>query len=250
MKALPLVSVILVVKNGEKYIDSCIKSIINQTYERIELVIIDGLSTDGTISYINKFSSPKIRLISESDYGIYDAMNKGITAAKGDWIIFLGVDDCIYHPETISSIFGYNKIDPRIMLIYGMGKCGSRILKNTFNWRMLKGNSLNHQCIFYNKNVFKLMQYETKFKLASDYLLNLMLYSIRVKSLFVDKFICLYGEHGISSREIKLGRHECSLIRVIVYGPLYGNMLNCFCKIRDNFSDILVLLNKFTIKKC
>ena len=81
----PLVSIITVVRNGEKYLEEIIKSVINQTYNNVEYIIIDGGSTDGTLAIIKKYEDYIDYWASERDKGIYDAMNKGMDLAIGDF---------------------------------------------------------------------------------------------------------------------------------------------------------------------
>ncbi len=84
--SLPLITVITVVYNGEKYLEETIQSVINQTYPNVEYIIIDGGSTDETIDIIKKYEDKIDLWISEKDEGIYDAMNKGIYLATGQWV--------------------------------------------------------------------------------------------------------------------------------------------------------------------
>ena len=92
----PLISVITVVLNGEKYLEESILSVIKQTYENVELIIIDGGSTDKTLNIIRKYENSIDFWISEQDSGIYNAMNKGIKLSTGDFIGFVGSDDYLY----------------------------------------------------------------------------------------------------------------------------------------------------------
>ena len=99
-----MVSVVTVVRNGIKTIEQTILSVINQDYHDFEYIIIDGVSTDGTLEILNKYSDKISKIISEPDVGIYDAMNKGIALANGDWVYFLGCDDVLYESSTLSRI--------------------------------------------------------------------------------------------------------------------------------------------------
>ena len=107
------ISIITVVKNNEKKIERCIKSVINQSYKNIEYIVIDGNSCDKTKEIIKKYDSHINFSISENDLGIWDAMNKGINNASGEIVGFLNSDD-FYYPKTLETVANYfdkNKID-------------------------------------------------------------------------------------------------------------------------------------------
>ena len=90
-----MVSIITVVYNGEDFLEASIQSVINQTYENIEYIIIDGGSTDNTTKLIKRYKDKVDYWVSEKDSGVYDAMNKGIDASNGDFLFFLGADDLL-----------------------------------------------------------------------------------------------------------------------------------------------------------
>ena len=92
-KCTPLVSIIIAVYNGANTLQDCLDSIKQQTYQNIELIIIDGGSTDATIDVLNEYDAQISYWISEPDDGIYNAWNKGVVQAKGEWICFLGADE-------------------------------------------------------------------------------------------------------------------------------------------------------------
>ena len=91
----PKISIIMAVLNGVNSVEACIQSIVNQTYQNIELIIMDGGSTDGTLDILRRYDDRITVWRSESDRGIYDAMNKGTRRATGDWGLFLGCDDTL-----------------------------------------------------------------------------------------------------------------------------------------------------------
>ena len=103
MEKHPLISIITVVYNGEKTIEQTITSVSEQTYKNIEYIIVDGKSTDGTMQIVSKYKGKIAKIICEKDKGIYDAMNKGISLAKGDIIGLLNADD-FYEPDAIENI--------------------------------------------------------------------------------------------------------------------------------------------------
>ncbi|MCB0749749.1 MAG: glycosyltransferase, partial [Ignavibacteriae bacterium] len=99
----PKISIITVCKNSESTILKCIKSVLNQSYNNLEYIILDGVSSDKTISIITGFRDKISKIISEPDCGIYDAMNKGVQASSGDYILFLNADDFLISENTIDN---------------------------------------------------------------------------------------------------------------------------------------------------
>lgn len=168
----PLVSVITVVKNGEKYLEQTIKSVINQTYTNIEYVIIDGGSTDNTLDIIQKYENKIDYWISESDKGIYDGMNKGIALAKGEWIIFINAGDKFYKSNTIEKIFLGNNYNADFIygdckVVYDLGF--SRIQKAGEIENLWRGMIFSHQSLFTRCDVFKKYKFNVSNKIGADF---------------------------------------------------------------------------------
>ena len=107
------ISIITVVKNSSKTIEKTIQSLLSQKYKNLEYLVIDGNSTDGTLEILNKYRENISLLISEEDKGIWDAMNKGVSLAKGDIIGFLNSDDTYFENSLniVNNYFSNNKID-------------------------------------------------------------------------------------------------------------------------------------------
>ena len=101
----PKISVVTVVYNSEALIENTVKSIINQSYSHIEYIVVDGGSTDGTIDILNRYKKNISTLISEPDHGIYDAMNKGIRLATGDFLVFINSGDKFSSHDILEKIF-------------------------------------------------------------------------------------------------------------------------------------------------
>ena len=96
MSESPLISVITVVFNGARTLEQTINSVLAQDYENVEYIIVDGGSKDGTLNIIRNYEEKIDCWLTESDKGIYDAMNKGLDITGGDWVLFLGADDALY----------------------------------------------------------------------------------------------------------------------------------------------------------
>ena len=117
----PLVSIITPVLNGVKYLETCIQSVLNQTYPLIEHVIVDGGSTDGTVDILSSYQTKhpdRIRFISEPDEGTGEALNKGLTMAKGEILGALNADDW-YEPDAIHTVVEFFLSNPDAYFVFG-----------------------------------------------------------------------------------------------------------------------------------
>lgn len=228
-------SIITVTLNSEHCIKNAIDSVAAVKNKRIEYIVIDGGSTDRTVDIISSDSSCVDYWVSENDSGIYDAINKGIVAAKGEWVYVLGSDDVIL-PE-FSNIF--NSLEDVNSIYYGDVELKStkKIFGGKYNAVKLIYRNIPHQAIFYPKVLFSRYAYSLKYKLLADYALNLEIYG---KKEFNFKYIpCLVAryndESGLSSKCIdqEFGRDKVLIIKknyLIIY-PLYYLLL----KIRNFF---------------
>lgn len=178
------VTVVTVTYNAEKYLEQTIKSVIEQDYPNIEYIIIDGASSDGTIDIIKKYESYITYWISEPDSGIYDAMNKGIDAATGEWINFMNAGDSFssnniltlistYFPFDYEMIYGgFNFVDQFNNLSY------NQPLDLSYIWEQMP---CCHQSVFIKTSVMKHYKYDTKYKINSDLDLLLKIYTNKHK---------------------------------------------------------------------
>ena len=199
-----LVSVIIATYNAGEHIRECLESIISQAEKNIEIVLIDGGSTDNTLSIIKEFENENIVWISEPDKGIYDALNKGVKISKGKWLYFMGTDDRLLPGfsemtsklKDESSVY-YGNTEPHY---YGDDKPSYELLGGEFsNYRLAK-YCINHQAIVYTANVFLKYNYDLKYKVFADYALNLKVWGDRdFKKVFYPITIARYNMTGFSS---------------------------------------------------
>lgn len=195
-----MISIITVVRNAEKTIENTIKSVLNQTYTDYEFIIIDGKSSDNTVEIINNYLNKINVFISESDHGIYDAMNKAIKISNGDWLYFLGSDDVFYDNNVLKDVFTKNNLD-LFEIIYGnvITKHGNEIYDGEFNLDKHFNKSVCQQAIFYRKSVFSNQLFETQYITTADYVFNINHLSKNSKSwLYIPNIICIYNETGAS----------------------------------------------------
>lgn len=164
-------SIITVVKNGDKYLEKSIKSVLAQKYKNHELIIIDGGSTDKSLKIINKYKKKISYWCSEKDKGIYDAMNKGIKKAKGNIIGILNSDDK-YTKEALSIVNKYFKNNQKLDFLFGSVKknrvmSGYHPHKIKWKFNMYPGHSSG---FFIKKSTHKKVGlYNIKFKYSADY---------------------------------------------------------------------------------
>ncbi|MEO6520884.1 MAG: glycosyltransferase family 2 protein [Mucilaginibacter sp.] len=170
----PLLSVITVVYNNAADIERTMLSVLNQTYTNIEYIVIDGSSTDGTLDIIKKYQNRIAKLISKSDKGIYDAMNKGLKIATGDYVLFMNSGDELYATDTVAKIFA---TEPDADIYYGETEIinsngqsmGQRRHKapEQFTWKGFKlGMSISHQAIYIKRNLID--PYDPQYQLSAD----------------------------------------------------------------------------------
>jgi glycosyltransferase involved in cell wall biosynthesis len=206
----PKISIITPTYNSESKIGACLQSVKNQTYSNIEHIIIDNLSTDKTIDVILKYKELypfSIRLISEKDRGIYDAMNKGIKSAKGQWLYFLGSDDKFYNENVLSTIFNGKQTNHQ-KIIYGNviinGDAGwaknGQIYDGEFTLSKLIDRNICHQAIFFNKIVFKRCGgFNLKFNICADWDMNFRLWAT-FPFTYIDLIVAVFNGGNSSSK--------------------------------------------------
>ncbi len=208
MEHLPLISVIIPTYNAIDSIHLAIESICQQSYDALEVIVVDYRSKDGTIDVIKQFQfeDTRVRLICSDEKGIYAAMNLGVGQANGTWLYFLGSDDKLADSNVISSIFR-QKIDPATELILGKVKNINRssqyipeIYNNSFSSMLYWRNTLHHQGVFYHKHIFERFLYNQQFPVLADYCLNIQLYLDGVKAQHFSQLIALSNANGLSKQ--------------------------------------------------
>jgi glycosyltransferase involved in cell wall biosynthesis len=220
----PKLSVITVVYNNVKDIERTIRSVVNQTYDNIEYIVVDGLSTDGTLDIIYRYNNRINTLISEKDKGIYDAMNKGLAAATGDYVLFMNSGDEIYAPDTVEQLFATaNDAD----IYYGEtemidatgNSLGRRRHKAPaqFTWKDFKyGMSISHQAIYIKRSLTQ--PYNTKYELSADIDWILQAAKKAKNIVNVNRYVAKYLVGGMSKQ-----KHQQSLMeRFAIMQEHYG----------------------------
>lgn len=216
----PLVTIITVCYNADAVIKKTITSILSQSYKNIEYIIVDGKSTDNTISIINEML-PLLKergitttVINESDKGIYDAMNKGIRQANGVWGNFMNAGDCFYNTEVIDQFIKRVQSDTDIFY-------GDTIMNLSFGDILMKPKPLRylnkrmafcHQSAFVKLSCQREHPFDTRYKIAADYEFFYTCYQKNRKFEYQPISISIFeAETGASSNRLQLTK-ECSQI--------------------------------------
>lgn len=195
---MPLVSIITVVHNGASTLAYTLESVREQCLVDVEHIIIDGASADGTVDIIKAYQRDQMHWITEPDQGIYDAMNKGISLARGEWLLFLGADDTFVDSTVLADIFvgrklaAYDLVCGNSLYDYGR-RCVPRL-----DWRARIFNTIQHQGAFYRRQLFDNFRYRVDIPVVADYELNFRVYMQRRGVLYIDRDVATCGSQGIS----------------------------------------------------
>lgn len=206
----PLITVITVVFNGEKFLEETIQSVINQTYDNVEYIIIDGGSTDGTLDIIRQYEHVIDYWVTEKDGGIYDAMNKGILLAMGDWVSFINADDFLWNEQVLNKVTKQLRtVSMDINVAYG------QIMMLTFDgeelfavgepWdevkqRFKQSMSIPHQGIMHRRKLFKKHgKFDRSFNIVGDYEFLLRELKTGDAAFIPDIIVAAMRQGGVSS---------------------------------------------------
>ena len=206
----PLISILTVSYNAQKTIEKCIKSVIAQTHNDFEFIIIDGASTDGTFDIIEKYIKSIDLVVSSPDNGIYNAMNKALTLAKGEYIQFLNSDDELLPDaiETITKEIQYSKPDiiaAEALIVDKHGNIKDKFwLKPFDDISLITAAPSNHQSMFIHYRCFEEIGFfSEKYKIASDteFILKLI-NSNRFSISLLNKPVVKFSNQGISNTDL------------------------------------------------
>lgn len=197
-------SIITINYNNCDGLKRTIDSVVSQTFTDYEWIVIDGGSNDGSFELIEKYQKHFTYWVSEPDGGIYQAMNKGIAHANGDWYIFLNSGDWLFNNEVLSMVFSSNN-DADILygdvMYHWPDKRGLELEKKpeTLSLYYFYTDTLCHQATFYKKEIFKTHRYNENFRICSDWALYIQLLTEGYKFSHLPICITNFAQDGIST---------------------------------------------------
>ncbi|MDE6317299.1 MAG: glycosyltransferase [Muribaculaceae bacterium] len=202
MEKKPKVTVVTVVRNAEAALRATAESVLAQTYGNVEYVIIDGASTDGTADFVRSLGDKVDIFISEPDKGIYDAMNKGIRLATGEWVIFMNAGDKFYAPDTIAEIFDSQAYDG-CGVVYGdvakAGADGGLVVKPAGEPHNSHRMFFCHQSAFYRRSDLIETEFDATHRMSADIHQVKRLWKRGVKFRHVYIPVAIFDTGGVSN---------------------------------------------------
>lgn len=255
-------SIITINYNNRDGLKKTIDSVISQTWRDFEWIVIDGGSTDGSKELIEQYQEYFAYWCSEPDKGVYNAMNKGIAKAKGEYLQFLNSGDRLYDKNVLQTVFGQEQSAEILfgyMIVESCNRfCNSAMMKPVLYWNDFIGNTLPHQSTFSKKKLFdKYGYFDETYKIVSDakFFIRAIVWE-KASYKFIPEKITLFQPGGISSgderfyeRDIRL-RNEMFPKMVVEDYPF----VNTFRKIQKHFFlrkcyTLLLMIANFIEKK-
>jgi len=241
----PLVSIITATYNSGASLERTILSVLSQSYENIEHIIIDGGSKDNTLEILKKYNkNPKVHWLSEQDKGISDAFNKGLKMARGEYVNFQGAGDRFIGDGVIEKIM--EGVDQeKDMLVCGrikrVGENGEFRYISSLDfrkWKLIYKMGLPHQALFANKKFFREFGvFDLDCKYAMDYDLLLRAYSKFPKTILKDVIVSAWVEGGIGQENIAAVLSEYHKIKIKnkIASLWLLNFIDCAIKLRYKY---------------
>lgn len=227
------ISVVTVCYNADQVIESTIVSVSNQTYSDVEYIVIDGKSNDGTDNIISKHEKKLSCYVSEPDDGIYDAMNKGIDKATGDYVIFLNAGDEFANIDTLQRFVSCAEKENADVLygdvIYNY-KYGQRLVKADRLKNIEYDMVFSHQSVFIRASLLKYNMFNLKYRLAGDYDLLLRLYHQNCSFVYLNYPISkIEVDQGATYANFLKSKKETREIHIINgMNPVMAYLIYCY----------------------
>lgn len=202
---MPKFSIIIPTYNSGKTLEKAIQSALKQSFTDFEILVMDAESTDNTLAIAQSFNEARIKIFSEKDSGVYDAMNKGIDKATGGWLYFLGSDDSFYNEnvlETVSSeLQDFDFVYGDTFFVHSNRIWGGKYTRHI----LMKEKNICHQSIFCTKELFKrLGKFNLEFKIVADWDFNIRCFShpdLKIKH--IDLIVANFNDFDGLSATIK-----------------------------------------------
>jgi len=231
----PAISVIIAVFNAKRTLANALQSVSEQTFPAHEVLVIDGGSTDGTVEVIQANQTHITHWLSEPDRGVYDAINKGIRMATGDWIYILGSDDVLASKDVFESISGH--LTDSVSLVFGSAhnvnirqSMVPEMHLSSMGPMIYLKNTLHQQSAFYRKTLFTPESFDPSMHVLADYDFHLQLYRNKTPFTKLDVVVAACDASGLSKQfkwslyreEFTLKRKRLGSLSALMLAPIIG----------------------------
>ncbi|MFM7729024.1 MAG: glycosyltransferase family 2 protein [Flavobacteriales bacterium] len=232
---MPSISVIIPVYNGKRTLAEALKSVWQQTLPAFEILVIDGGSSDGTIDLLQASAHRITHWVSEPDRGVYDAINKGIRKATGDWIYILGSDDQLASADVFERVS--SALTASTDLVFGSVRNANirhsmvpEVHISSVGTGLYIRNTLHQQSAFYNRRLFEQAEFDTSMRVLADYDFHLLLFKRRVNNTPIDLVIATCEASGLSKQfnaalymeEFRLKKKRLGVVVALLLSPIIG----------------------------
>lgn len=252
-------SVITINYNNCDGLRKTIESVVNQTYKDFEYIVIDGGSTDGSVDVIKEYACKIDYWVSEPDKGIYNAMNKGVNVASGEYVIFMNSGDIFYNSNVIDDVYAQNINEDIICGDMALSIGGVKVVPETLTMEFFYESSLSHQASFIRRDVQLRFPYDESKKIVSDwrfYIESIILNNASYKK--INLIVSLFDFGGVSNAQKEKEMQERNevlkeLIPPCILQDYEMNNSNQFRKFyrnveRTNFHRLIYMLSVVTVK--
>ncbi len=229
----PKISVIIPVFNSRRTLEASLRSVQEQTLPAFEVIVIDGGSSDGSIDIIKANQEKITYWVSELDKGVYDAINKGIRRASGDWIYVLGSDDVLASADVFES--AAPSMTDAVSLVYGSVRNVNikhalvpEVHMSSMEGGLYLRNTLHQQSAFYRSSLFDKQLFDCSMKVLADYDFHLFLFKQKVRSKRIEVMIAECEASGLSKQfnrslyweEFRLKRKRLGVLTTLLLSPI------------------------------
>jgi putative colanic acid biosynthesis glycosyltransferase len=214
MTASPALSVILACKNPGPQLRDALESVWTQRCDGMEVIVIDGGSTDGSLAWLTAQRGRLACLVAEPDAGVYNAMSKGVAAARGDWLLFLGADDRLVGDVVLSEALNWAKETEAGVIAGEVAYDDGRIYRLGSRVNPIARNFVHHQAAFYRRSLFaENGGFDPSLAIMADYDFNVRLWKNRVRFKPIPLRVAACGTRGLSDSGRWRGYGEEIIVR-------------------------------------
>lgn len=195
----PRLTIVIATYNPGGALEETLRSVYSQTFRDFEIVVVDGGSSDGTLEVLWSDGGRIGYWISEPDEGVYDAYNKGIDLARGEWVYFIGAGDVLADDQVLERVFSSSIPGDLVYADVLLGKGGERYDGRFGRFKLCRRN-ICHQSIFYRRALFRdLGKFETRYRVQADRAFNMRCFGDRrVRPVYLDMVVAVFQKGGLS----------------------------------------------------